>query len=219
MGQGVLEGVFRLGKEVRFIEELGRLEVCQAHARPPRAARRWLGAGKRHPVPMTAAVWSRRFSAAAAGRYGRPDRLHRGRYLDGGERLRQAIGAPRPPDRSPPACARSPPEEGCPRCGNQQPLERLQTGIVPQERLQELVGTGRGQRVKSQLGVVRLAAQPAGLGAIVNQQQQRAGQALNQAVEEGLRLGIDPVQVFEDEQQGLPWLSRSSTRLRATSVR
>ena len=30
VGQGVLEGVFRLGKEVRFIEELGRLEVCQA---------------------------------------------------------------------------------------------------------------------------------------------------------------------------------------------
>ena len=91
----------------------------------------------------------------------------------------------------------------------------------PSSALQELVGTGRGQRVKSQLGVVRLAA-PAVLvlGAIVNQQQQTSrGQALNQAVEEGLRLGIDPVQVFEDEQQGAARLSRSSTRLRATSVR
>ena len=30
------------------------------------------------------------------------------------------------------------------------------------------------------------------------------GQALDQTVEEGLRLGIDPVQVFEDQQQRLP---------------
>src|SRR5262245_5241474 len=30
MGQGVLEGVFRLGKEARLVEELGGLEVREA---------------------------------------------------------------------------------------------------------------------------------------------------------------------------------------------
>ena len=42
------------------------------------------------------------------------------------------------------------------------------------------------------------------LGAIVDQQQQAGrGQALHQAVEQGLRFGVDPVQVFEYQQQRL----------------
>jgi hypothetical protein len=41
-------------------------------------------------------------------------------------------------------------------------------------------------------------------GAVVDQQQQAGRrQALNQAVEERLRLGIDPVEVFDDEQHGV----------------
>jgi hypothetical protein len=40
--------------------------------------------------------------------------------------------------------------------------------------------------------------------AVVHQQQQaRRGQALHQAVEQGLGLGVDPVQILEDQQQGL----------------
>ena len=84
-------------------------------------------------------------------------------------------------------------------------LERLQTGIVPQEALQQGLGARRGQRVEPELGVVGLAA-PAVLilGAVVDQQQQAGGgQALHQAVEERLGLGVDPVQVLEDQQQGL----------------
>jgi hypothetical protein len=40
---------------------------------------------------------------------------------------------------------------------------------------------------------------------VVDQQQEPGRrQAVDQAVEEGLSLGIDPVQVLEDQQQGLP---------------
>ena len=42
------------------------------------------------------------------------------------------------------------------------------------------------------------------LGTVVDQEEQAGRrQPLNQAVQEGLRLGIDPVQVFEDQQQRL----------------
>ena len=42
------------------------------------------------------------------------------------------------------------------------------------------------------------------LGAVVDQEQAAGrGQALDQAVEQGLGLGIDPVQILEDQQQRL----------------
>ena len=48
--QGMLEGVFRLGKEPRLVQELGRLEVRQpAIQRRLRAAQQWPGAGPRVP--------------------------------------------------------------------------------------------------------------------------------------------------------------------------
>ena len=71
--------------------------------------------------------------------------------------------------------------------------------------MQEFVGTHGWQRVEPELGVVGLAA-PAVLvlRAIVDQQQQPGGgQALDQAVEQGLGLGVDPVQILEHQQQRL----------------
>ena len=42
------------------------------------------------------------------------------------------------------------------------------------------------------------------LGAVVDHQEKPGcGEALNEAVEERLRLGVNPVQVFEHEEQGL----------------
>jgi hypothetical protein len=42
------------------------------------------------------------------------------------------------------------------------------------------------------------------LGPVVNQQQDRRGrQALDETVEQGLGLGVNPMQVFEDQQEGL----------------
>ena len=65
--QGMLEGVFRLGEQAGLIEELRRLEVRQA------AVQRLLGQvgnglqqGKGTSVPITAAVWSRRFSSGGS---------------------------------------------------------------------------------------------------------------------------------------------------------
>ena len=57
--------------------------------------------------------------------------------------------------------------------GDQELCERRQTGVIPQQRLEEFVGAGRRQRVEPQLRVVGLAA-PAVLvlRAIVDQQQE-----------------------------------------------
>ena len=91
------------------------------------------------------------------------------------------------------------------RARDQQGLERHQAGVVPQERLEHLVRTGWRQGIEPQLRVVGLAA-PAVLilGPIVDQQQETGRrQALDEAVEQRLRLGVDPVQVLKDQQQGL----------------
>ena len=88
---------------------------------------------------------------------------------------------------------------------NQELLERRQAGVIPQQGLQELVGAHRRQRVEPQLRVVGLAA-PAVLvlGAVVHQEQEPGRrQALDQAIEQGLGLGINPVQILEDQQQRL----------------
>ena len=80
-----------------------------------------------------------------------------------------------------------------------------QAGVVAQERVQQLVRALGRQRIEPELRVVGLAA-PAVLilGPVVDEQQEpRRRQALDQAVEQGLRLGVDPVQVLEDHQQRL----------------
>ena len=62
-----------------------------------------------------------------------------------------------------------------------------------------------GEWVEPHLCIVRLTA-PAVLvlRAVVDQQQHaHRGQALDQAIQQGLGLGIDPVQIFKDEQQRL----------------
>jgi hypothetical protein len=71
--------------------------------------------------------------------------------------------------------------------------------------VQELVGTGVRQGIEPQLRVGGLAP-PAVLvlRAIVDEQQVLGGgETLDQTVEQGLGLGIDPVQVFADQEQGL----------------
>ena len=71
--------------------------------------------------------------------------------------------------------------------------------------MQQGLGACGRQRVEPELGVVGFIA-PAMLvlGAVVDQQEQAGGgQALHQAIEERLGLRVNPVQVLEDQQEGL----------------
>ncbi len=91
------------------------------------------------------------------------------------------------------------------RALDQESPERIEFGVGAEERLEELSGALGRQWVDAKLGVVRLAAPGVLiLGPIVDEDQDaRGGQALEQRVEEGLRLAVDPVEVFEDQEQGL----------------
>ena len=76
---------------------------------------------------------------------------------------------------------------------------------MPQQGLEQDVRTRLGERVEPELRVIRFTA-PAVLilRAVVDQEEHPGGrQALNEQIEHGLRLAIDPVQIFEDQQQGL----------------
>ena len=208
--QGMLEGVFRLGEQAGLIQELRRLEVRQA------AVQRRLGQlrngleqgqghlGANHGRRLQEPLLLRRQPVDACCQH----RLHRGRHLNGRQRLRQAVRprfAHQHPGLHQGAHALLQKEGIALGARNQELLEGRQAGIVPQQGLQELVSAGRGQRVEPQLRVVGLAA-PAVLvlGPVVDQQQQAGGgQALHQAIEQGLGLGIDPVQVLKHQQQRL----------------
>ena len=165
--------------------------------------------GQGTSVPMTAAVWSRRLSSGGSrSMRAASTRLHRGRHLHGGERLRQTIG-PRLADQHPglhQGAHTLLQKEGIAlRAGDQEPGEGRQAGVVPQQGLEEFVGARSGQRIEPQLRVGGFTA-PAVLilRAVVDQEQEPGGrQALDQAIEQGLRLGIDPVQIFEHQQQRL----------------
>ena len=77
--------------------------------------------------------------------------------------------------------------------------------VVTEERLEQLLGHPGRQRIDPELGVVGLAAPGvAVLRPVVDEEQEaRGGQALDEAVEQGLGLAVDPVQVLEDHHQRL----------------
>src|SRR4029453_2339175 len=89
--------------------------------------------------------------------------------------------------------------------GDQQRRERCQTGGVAEQRLEQRLRAHRRQRSEPQLRIGGRAA-PAVLilGAVIDQEQElRCRYALDEAVEQGLGLGIHPVQVFKDQEQRL----------------
>ena len=89
--------------------------------------------------------------------------------------------------------------------GDEHGLERLDGGVGAQQGQEQLVGALGRQGVEAELGVVGLAAPGVlVLRPVVDQEQQSGGrQALDQAVQERLGLGVDPVQVLEDHEQRL----------------
>ena len=83
--------------------------------------------------------------------------------------------------------------------------ERLEAGVGPEQRAEELFGSLRRQGVQPELRVIRATAPGVLiLRPVVHQEQEPGGrQALDQPIEQRLGLGVDPVQVFEDDQQRL----------------
>ena len=88
---------------------------------------------------------------------------------------------------------------------DQEPLERAECRVGAEERLEQLVGALGRQGIDPELAVVGLAAPGVPvLGPVVDEEQEaRRGQALDEAVEQGLGLAVDPVQVLEDHHQRL----------------
>ena len=86
-----------------------------------------------------------------------------------------------------------------------EPLERPEGGSGTEERIEQGLGALGRQGVEPKLRVAGLAA-PAMhvLGAVVDEEEHPGRrQALDQAVQDGLGLAVDPVEVLEDDEQRL----------------
>jgi hypothetical protein len=137
----------------------------------------------------------------------RQDRLHRRRHVDGlrglHESVRAALAQKRPiVDEAPHALLE---EQGIalgPR--EKEPLQEIEAGVAPEQRLQQFGRSLRRERVQPELAVVRLPAPAVPVfRPVIEEQQPGRRQALDQAVEHRLRLGVDPVEVLEHDQQWL----------------
>ena len=213
VGERVLEGVLEVGEEARLVEELRGLEAREALAelllRPlgDRLEQRERHVLADHGGRLEQPLRPR----AAAGRCGRPGSPGPWRAPGcASERLASGGRRPRSPtrafglDQGPHALLQ---EEG------------VALGPLDQAALQRLEARRRrragrpssssalsgGSGSSRSWRVVRLAA-PAVLvlGPVVDEEQQPGGrQALHQAVEQRLGLGVDPVEILEDQQQRL----------------
>ena len=209
MGERMLEGVLGIREEPCLVEKLGRLQMRE----PPmyRFLRRLRHGVEQHERHVLANDRSRLEQPLVFGREpvdpGRQDHLHGRRDLDCLDGPGQTIGAAFPGEHTrlherPDALLD---EKGI-AASDQKPLERLQPRVVTQEGTQELARTLGRERVEPELAVVGFAP-PAVLvlGPVVDEQEEPGrGQTLDQAIEQGLRLGIDPVQVLEDHEERLP---------------
>src|SRR5262245_32839207 len=88
---------------------------------------------------------------------------------------------------------------------DQQRREGYEAGVIAKEALQECLDAHGRQRVQTQQRVVGLVTPGMlVLWSIVHQQQQRRReQAVHKAVQQGLGLGVNPVQIFKDQEQRL----------------
>ena len=169
---------------------------------------------------------SRRFSVGwQAVNPRRQHRLHRRRYLHGWQGLRQVIG---------PALAAEHPglhqgahaflqEEGIALGARNEALdERLQGRVLPEELVQQFLGTRGWERVEAELSVVRLAA-PAMVivGTVVDEEQERrvwgrlsTRWSRNAWVAVSIQCRFSTI-----TSSGCTWLARSSRRVQASRVR
>src|SRR4030095_16451913 len=95
-------------------------------------------------------------------------------------------------------------KNGFPRFARQL-LERGESAVLSQERIQQFLRALGRQRIQPQLAVTCLAA-PSVLivWTVVHQQQQTRGpQTVDQTVEQRLCFAVDPMQILEDQEQRL----------------
>ncbi len=210
VGQRVLEGVLEGGKEGGLVEELRGLKPVEM---APKLVAGHAGDGLEH-VELHVGADDRgglKHALVLGGQTvdpGSEEGLHGGRHLDGVERPQQAVA---------PAVARQHSrldqrpdtflqKERRPLGPlDEEALQRLDGGVVAEQGVQQLARAGRGQGVDPELPVVGLRSPGVlVLRAIVDEHEDaRRRQPLHEGVHQGLRLGIDPVQVLEDDDDGL----------------
>src|SRR4029077_929105 len=210
MGEGVLEGVFGIGKDAHFIKELRRLETTQpvtehllalVRDRPEERKREVLADDRSNLEEPFLLGWE---TIDARGQNG----LHCAGHVDRRQATRQLVGASWARQ-----CARLDQrtdtlldkERIALGALDQEALERVQAWVVPEEHIEQRFGTVPWQRVDPDLRVGGLAAPGMRiLGPMADEQQEtRTGEALDQALEERLRLAVDPLQIFEHQRQRL----------------
>src|SRR5207249_11854389 len=210
MRQRMLEGVLDLREEVRFVEELGSLKVRETATEIPfvilddglEQSERYVLAD--HGGSLDQALLRRWEPVDAPGQ----QRLHRRRDLDRQGILDHAVAAALARDGT--SLHQRPDtlfEEEWVALGpfDQQTLEGGELGAVAHQGKEQFLGALRRQGVDPELAVVGLATPAvAELGAIVDEEQHWCrGHALQQVVEYGLRLRIDPVEILQHEDAGL----------------
>src|SRR5215469_15804933 len=208
--EGVLEGVFEVREDARLVQELGGLKTTQ---RPTQVVLGRVGNGlqqreghilanDRGGLEQTLVLGRQAIDA------GGEDRLRRRRDLPRVRGLGQPVGPTLPDehlglDERPHTFFQ---EEWVPLgAANQGPPERLEGRILAEQGRQQLLCTLGWQGIDAQLKVVGLAPPSVlVLGSVVGEEQDTGGgQTLHETVEQRLGLGIDPVEVLEDQQQGL----------------
>jgi hypothetical protein len=163
LGEGVPEGILPLGEQARLIEKLGPLKLCQTAVQHLRGAvGNSLERGQGHLM-----AHDRRRLEEVFGLWGQAVDACRQHGLDGGRHLNarkipgQTVGPWRADQplglhQRPHRLLQKERVPGCPF--DQERRERRQARVIPQQRLQEGVGAGRGQWIEAELCVVSLAA-------------------------------------------------------------
>ncbi len=204
----MLERVLEDREEARFVQELGSLEIVNAQAQ---IVVRDFGDGleqrQRHVLTDDSRALEHPLVPGgepvdARGEEG----LHRRRYLDRfgspADAVRPAVAVERAGlDQVTDALLQ---EEGIAlRALDQLRAEFRRVAAFTQETAQELFGHAARQRLDDDLAVVSLPAPPLlVLRPVCDEEQNaRSGQAVHECVEDGLRLGIDPVEVLDHEAQ------------------
>ena len=210
VGERVLEGELEVRKEPDLVKELRGLEMRQRG--PHRGLRRVGGGLEQRQGHVLADDGGGLEQALGLGRQAvdarHQDGLHGGgdcQLFDGpGEAIGSALaGQGRRLYQRPHALLE---EEGIRlRPFNQELLERAEGRVSAEERTEQLVSALGRQGIDPELAVVGLAAPGvAVLGTVIDEvQEARGGQAVDEAIEQGLGLGVEPVQILADQQQRL----------------